>query len=214
MTVADLLATLKRRWPIMIACLFLTLAACAGAWRTPGVYWASTKVLFLGPTSDQVPNRLVLGGAAIPFAGLIEAEVNGGVPVRQATNPTVTLVDEGIFDGWSVLVPDTGGQWAHHFPESSLIVQSTGPSPAVVEARMRHLLDRITGLVTAHEDSAGVPPGQRVQLAMSPSDVLVQYSTGHPSRAVAVIVLLGVWLSLAACWLTDRLVATRRSRGR
>ena len=214
MTVDDLLGAIRRRWAVMLAGVLLTLVACLVTWRAPGVYWASTKVYFLAPVTAREPNQLAPDNSvAIAFAGLIQTEVNGGIPPRGAVSPDVTLVDEGIYDGWSVLLPDTGGQWADDFPESSLIVQASGPSAKVVQSRMEGLIDQITRLVAADEDAAHVPVASRVDFTLSPSTVAVQYSNGHRSRAVAIIMLLGVGLSLAACIVVDRVAATRRRRG-
>jgi len=212
-TAEDLLHSVRRRWAVMLVGLLLTIVACVPTWRAPGVYWASTKVYFLVPATERYPNQLIPSTSAISFAALIEIEVNGGVPVRQATSADVTLVDEGIYDGWSVLMPDTGGQWADNFEEPTLIVQATGPSAEVVQQRMRSLFDQITALVTAHEDAAHVPAANRVEFTVSPPVVAVQYSNGHRSRALAVIVVLGVLMSLAACAFADRVAGTRRRRG-
>src|SRR5665647_3272113 len=57
------------------------------------------------------------------------------------------------------------------------------------------------------------PTPSRLGPTLSPSTVAVQYSNGHRSRAVAIIVLLGVGLSLAACVFADRVAGTRRRRG-
>ena len=97
----------------MLAGLLLTGVVCLFTLRAPGVYWASTKVYFLVPATAQQPNQLAPdSGNAIAFAGLIQTEINRGIPPRRATSPEVNLVDEGIYDGWSVFLPNTGGQWA------------------------------------------------------------------------------------------------------
>ena len=214
MTVEDLFSSVLGRWPVMLAGVLLTLVVCVVTWRAPGVYWASTKVHLLVPATAQQPNQLAPdNSAAIPLAGLIQTEINRGNPPREATSPDVTLVDEGIYDGWSVLLPDTGGQWATNFEGSSLIVQASGPSAEVVQSRMYGLIAQITRLVAAREDAAHVPGAARVDFIMSPPVVAVQYSNGHRSRAVAIIMLLGVGLSLAACTFADRVAGTRRRRG-
>ena len=214
MTIEDLFGSVLRRWPVILVGALLTLAVCMVTWRAPGVYWASTKVYFLVPATTNQPNKIAPGSsAATAFAGLIQTEINRGIPPRGAISPNVTLVDEGIYDGWSVRLPDTGGQWASNFSEPSLIVQASGPSAEVVRARMNSLIDRITWLVAAREDAAQVSLASRVDFTLSPPVVVVQYSNGHRSRAEAIIVLLGVGLSLAACIVIDRVAQTRRPRG-
>jgi hypothetical protein len=213
-TIYDLFGAVRRRWLVLAVGVLLTAVACLFAWRQPGVYWASSKVYFLVPITTHQPNQLAPdSGKATAFAGIIQTEINGPVALRQATSPDVTLVDEGIYDGWSVQLPDTGGQWAHNFPESCLLVQASGPTPQVVRDRMYSLIDQITTLVAQHEDAAGVPAESRVEFTMSPTVVTVQYSTGHRSRAVPVIALVGLLVSLAAGGFADRVLPTRRRRG-
>jgi hypothetical protein len=214
MTVTGLFGALRRRWLVMLVGLLLTAVACLVTWRAPGVYWASTKVYFLVPATVLKPNQLAPNSsAAIGFAGIIMTEINGGSPPRNAISPDVTLVDQGIYDGWSVLLPDTGGQWADNFTESTLIVQASGPTADVVTTRMYALLDEITSLAAQREEAAGVPAASRGDFTMSPPVVAVQYSNGHRSRAVAIIVALGVVVSLAACAFADRVAGARRRRG-
>jgi len=214
MTVEDFLRSTLRRWPVALVGILLTLALCVVTLRAPGVYWAWSKVYFLVPATTEQPNQLAPDSSAtIAFAGLIQTEVNGGVPLRRATSPDVTLLDEGIYDGWAVFLPDTGGQWAHNFSEASLIVEASGPTPEVVRARMTALIDQIARLARAREDAANVSAEARVSFTMSPAVVAVQYSNGHRSRALAIIGLLGVGLSLAACSVVDRVATSRRLRG-
>jgi hypothetical protein len=212
--VEDQRGVVRRRWPVVLVGLIVTVVLGLLTLRMPGVYWASTKVVFLVPANEQQPNQLAPdNSAAIAFAGVIEVEINGGLPLRRATSPDVTLVDEGIFDGWSVLMPDTGGQWAHNFAESSLIVQATGPSAEVVQNRMNDLIGRITALVRSYEDTAHVSAAERIDLTMAPTAVSVQYSNGHQSHALAVIILLGFVVSLVASVLVDRIAGMRRRGG-
>jgi len=213
-TVEDFVPAVLRRWYVLLAGLLLTGLVGLVVLKTPGVYWATSKVYLLVPATTYPPNQLAPdSGAAIEFAGLIETQINGGIPVRRATSPDVTLVDEGIYDGWAVFQPDTGGQWAHNFPESSLIVQASGPTAEIVRTRMNDLIARIEKLATDQEAAAGVPEKFRVDFTLSPTVVAVQYSNGHRSRALAILAALGVGVSLAACWFIDRVVQTRRRRG-
>lgn len=214
MTVGVFLRSLLRRWPVAVAGILLTIALCVLTLRAPGVYWARSKVYFLPAATTSQPNQIAPDSSvAIKFAGVIQTEINGGVPLPRATSPDVTLLDEGIYDGWAVFLPDYGGQWAHNFSEASLIVEASGPTREVVQARMTALFDQIASHASAREDAANVPPEARVTFTMSPTVVAVQYSNGHRSRALLIIGLLGIGLSLAACRIVDRAATSRRLRG-
>jgi hypothetical protein len=213
-TVEDLLGALGRRWYVVLVGVLVTVVVCLFTLRAPGVYWASTKVYFLAPATVREPNQLAPDStAAIAFAGLIQTEVHGGIPPRRSTSPDVSLVDEGIYDGWTIFLPDNGGQWASNFSEPALIVQASGATAEIVQSRMSAMVAQITQLVTDREDEAHVSAAARVTFTMSPTVVAVQYSNGHRSRALLIIGLLGIGLSLAACRIVDRVATSRRLRG-
>jgi len=214
MVYLDVWRVARRRWWVLLLGIALTAAASYVVQRAPGVYWAYTKVIFLPPLTPGQTNPIAPdSGSVIPLAGIIQDEINDGSPPLGSTGQDVTLVDQGIYDGWSVRLPNSGGQWATNFAEPLLIVQASGPSAEVVQSRMYDLINQITRLVAAREDAAHVALASRIGFAMSPPVVAVQYSNGHRSRAVAIIVLLGVGLSLAACSVVDRVATTRRRRG-
>lgn len=212
MTPQEAWIAVRRRWPVMILGMCLTLATCVAVWRAPGVYWASTRVYFLAPVEDLPTNPFNADkNRPLTFVGLIQDEMNEGPPPARFADPNVTLVDEGIDDGWSVRLPDYGGQWASDFRDAVLIVQASGPSQDVVQTRMDRLIERIRQLVTDREDSAGVAPSARITFQMSPPDTAMHYSRGYRSRSIAVILALGLALSVAACEFTER-VTQRRDR--
>lgn len=214
MVYLDLWRVARRRWWVLLLGMVLTAVGCYVVQRAPGVYWAYTKVIFLPPVAPGQENPIAPDSSSvIPLAGIIQDEIYQGSPPLGSNGQDVTLVDQGIYDGWSVRLPNSGGQWATNYAEPFLIVQASGPSAQVVRARMYDLIDQITRLVAAHEDAAHVPVASRVDFTMSPSAVAVQYSNGHRSRAEAIIVLLGVGLSLAVCIVIDRVAQTRRPRG-
>ena len=214
MVYLDVWRVARRQWWVLLLGIVLTAAACYVVQKTSGVYWASTKVIFLPPLAPGRANPIAPDSSSvIPLAGIIQDEIYDGSPPLGSNGQDVTLVDQGIYDGWSVRLPNSGGQWATNYAEPLLIVQASGPSAHAVQTRMYDLIDRITRLVAAREDAAHVPVASRVDFTLSPSTVAVQYSNGHRSRAVAIIVLLGVGLSLAACMFADRVAGTRRRRG-
>jgi hypothetical protein len=214
MVYRDVWRVVLRRWWVLLLGVMLTAGACVMVQRAPGVYWASTKVIFLPPPAPGQMNPIAPdSGSVIPLAGIIQDEINQGSPPLGSNGQDVTLVDQGIYDGWSVRLPNSGGQWATNYADPFLIVQASGPSAEVVKNRMHDLIDRITELAAAHEDAAAVPASARISFTMSPAVVAVRYSNGYRSRALMIIGLLGVGLSLAACIVVDRLAASRRLRG-
>jgi hypothetical protein len=214
MVYLDLWRVVRRRWWVLLLGMLITVTGCYAVQRTPGVYWAYTRVIFLPPVAPGQENPIAPDSSSlIPLAGIIQDEIYKGSPPLGSNGQDVTLVDQGVYDGWSVRLPNSGGQWATNYAEPVLIVQASGPSAQVVQTRMYDLFDEITRLVADHEDADGVSTTSRVDFTLSPAAVAVQYSNGHRSRALAIIVLVGVGLSLAACIVADRVLPTRRRRG-
>lgn len=215
MTWMDLVANLRRWWWLALVGLMVTTFAAYGVHRQSPVYSASNRIYFLVPKSAVRPNQLAPdNGSPIMLAGIIQTELNNGVPRVGPAGPTVTIVDEGIYDGWSVRLPNTGGQWATNFTEPCLQVQVSGPSKDAVVERMNALIERVKALVAAREDAADVAQGSRVTFTLSPPVVAVNGATGYPSRAMAVTAVVGVGLSLAACVVADRIAQRVRRRTR
>lgn len=203
MTIWALAAICRRRWPIVVVGCLLT-ALLGWNFRTaPGVYSSSTKVLFLSPATPQTRLLAPTSGDAIPFVGVIERELNAGVHQAPATAPDVTLVDQGILDGWSARQPDYGGQWAHNFTEATLILQVSGPTEAVVRERMSTLIGRTQQILDERQTS--VIPAARVTMQVSGTASQVHFAQGRPSRAMIGVVGIGVALTLGAAAIFDRL---------
>ena len=53
MAVEDQRGVVRRRWPVVLVGLIVTVVLGLLTLRMPGVYWASTKVVFLVPASEQ-----------------------------------------------------------------------------------------------------------------------------------------------------------------
>lgn len=212
MTLHFVTASLRNRWWVFLLGLCVTVAAGLACYAAPGTYWATTKVIFLVPTTDIQPNPLAPdNGRSIGLAGIVAAEINGGSPRRNVVGVDVELVDQGITDGWSVRLPDSGGQWAHNFAEPALVVQASGPTPEVVLARTDALVKEVERRVRQREDAAGVSSGLRITFLHSPAQTVVHYGEGSRSRALLVIGVLGVGTSVALAVVADR-VLSRRAR--
>jgi hypothetical protein len=202
-----------RRWYVVVIGLLVTAAAAALIGLAPGVYWARTQVLLLGPPSESRPNKLDSNSEGlIATAGLIEHEMNVGLHPIPATSPDVTLLDEGVYDGEQVRLPNNGGQWATNFNQPVLDVQASGPSRAIVQQRIDGMVQEIEQILERRQDDAGVSPAHRITIALSPPEMQIRYVRGDAKRAVLVTGALGVSLTLSFVTLVDRRVATRSSR--
>jgi hypothetical protein len=211
----DLAGRCVRRWYIVLLGLALTAILAANIGLLPGVYWARTQVLLLGPPSDSRPNKLDSNSAGlIATAGLIEREMNIGRLRLPATSIDVTLLDQGIYDGEQVRLPNKGGQWANNFDQAVLDVQASGPSRAVVQQRIEGMLEEIERILQRRQDAAAVSRANRITVALSPPEIRVHYVRGDRKRAVAVATSLGLSLTVMFVGLIDRRLVARRTRSK
>lgn len=203
MTMWDVASAVRRTWYVLAMGLVLTLAGAWAVTAVPGVYWTSTRVVFLAPIQ---PNRLapeVKG--VLPFVGVVERMVNGDHRADVPTSPEVNLVDQGVRDGWSVWMPDSGGQWAVNFTEATLVVQAAGPTPEAVKDRVSALLAQIDAVAALLQQEVGIAPAARIETVRMPPMIAVRYSGPHTKRALGAAIVLGGLASVTAAVAVDRL---------
>ena len=137
MTIWDLVGATRRRWYVVVVGALVTLAAVAFAQAYPGVYWSQVDVVFLAPQSVRYPNNLTTStDSLVTTAGAVERVIDEASDGPRTSSPSATLIGQGVFDGRSIRLPDSGGQWAHNFARQVLDVQVAGPS--VDDVRQRH----------------------------------------------------------------------------
>ena len=211
MTVWDLFAACGRRWAIVLLGAALTVGTLFLIDREQGVYWAQTNLIFLAPTSSRFPNSLnATSESLINTASVVKRSVDLGEDYQATSSVNVTIVDDGVQDGTMVRLPNLGGQWAPNFAQAVLDIQAVGSASEVVEERMVSMKSTIENTLKQMQDSAEVGLENRISIQASPADIDVKYVHGNRSRAMAVALLLGVGLTLAAVIIIDR----RFRRGR
>jgi hypothetical protein len=188
-----------RRWIALALVVLATGLAVVNVQLTPGVYWARTEVVLLGPPNQVRPNKLDSNSAGlIATAGLIEREMRATRTSIPATSNEVTLVDQGVYDGEQVRMPNYGGQWATNFDQPVIDLQASAASPQVVRDRMLGMIAQAQAILRRRQDEAHVAPANRISIALSPAQIRVNYSAGAKPRAQAVLLLVGALLA-AGC---------------
>jgi hypothetical protein len=199
MTLWDLIRSLTRRWPVVLAGALVTLAAVYWAAQDRGVYWTRTEVVFLAPPSEMYPNSLdTTSGDLIVTAGLVAKLVSGPHKVIKFTSPDAGLIGEGVRRGWAIRLPDTGGQWAPNFTSQLLIVEVIGPDPAEVEGQKNALVRRIATTLDDYQHAHGVAPVNRITSTPAPQGTINYMVTGSRIRTVAMTGALGIGATLGA----------------
>jgi hypothetical protein len=210
-TFAHAAVVVRRRWWIALLGVLLTAAAAAWVQRAPGVYYQQVDVVFLWPESSQAQgnNTFQYGSAPlIRTAGVVARAVSG--PTGTSTvSETATLAGQGIRHGWSVRLPNSGGQWAFDFEQPVLSVEAVGTTPAEVTATSAAAVGRIRAELSTLQASERVPAGLLIRTRLSPPLTQLRYEGGDRRRALLVTVLLGAGLTSAAVRLADRRLRRR-----
>lgn len=208
MTLWDLVRAALRRWPIVVAGAVVTLVAAYGTTLDDGVYWSRTQVVFLAPASTLYPNALrTTSEDLIITAGVVAKAVSGPDKVTKYASPDATLVGEGVRDGWSIRLPDTGGQWAAHFAEQVLYVEVVAATADEAAARQAEIIEQITQELDRLQRDAGVAPVNDITVTVAPETTVVHQVKGSRARSVGMAGVLGVGATLA-------LVVALETRGR
>lgn len=197
MTVGSLLRAMVRWWYVLLAGVLATVIGGVVVLRHEGVYWSQVDVVFLAPQSARYPNKLTTStNDLISLAGIVERIISQSEDARTASSAT-TLVGQGIYDGYSIRLPDSGGQWAHNFERQVLDVQVAGPSAADVRARQDEVLELIDSTLVELQDQAGVAGSNRVTAQKASEIPNIYYRPGEPRRALAMTAVLGTGVTLA-----------------
>lgn len=212
MTTWDALRILVRRPALTLLGAAATLLALAVVGSHQGVYWSQANVVFLAPSTEQRPNALEsTTSSLISTAGFVEQVVNAGIE-KPPTASQVTLLGRGVRDGYSIELPDSGGQWSHNFEQALLNVQVTGPSEAVVRARLNRLIDKIRGTTRDLQVRDHVAAKNMIRTNVAPAEPRIGYASGSRLRALAGTLLLGVGLTVCGVIGFDQLARRRTPR--
>lgn len=206
MTVQRLIGALLRHWPVALVGAILTSVASCAVLLTEGAYWSQTDVVFLAPLSARNPNVLQsTSDSLISTAGIVERIVNRGADSPAASSASVTLIGEGVLNGYAVRLPDDGGQWAHNFNRQVLDVQVSGPTEDAVRGRLAGIVEEIDTTLAAIESERNVATENRISIQVVSPEPSVRYFPGGGKRSIAMVLALGLSSTLAAIVLVDGL---------
>ena len=186
------------RWAAL-SLVGLIVAGAAGALakevRKPGVYWSDVHVRFVAPASPTRQNSLqVSERSLIMTAGAVGQMVDDTNRPRPAS-PDATLAGLGVRSGWSITLPNSGGQYQNYYADPYLDVQVVGLTAAQVMQTMLGLVRRIEDGLTTLQDDAHVAPADRISSRVLPlSAAPIYYKHGSHSRGIAasLVILIGL----------------------
>jgi uncharacterized membrane protein YidH (DUF202 family) len=205
---------LFRLLPSVVAVLGIiaSLALAGVAAKAPGVFWTQLQVRFLYPASNENPNNIALSSSGVVItAGVVEKQLEE-IAGPRLTSPGTTLAAQGIKHGWSVNLPNSGGQWANNFVDPFLDVQVVGSSPDEVITTANQLVAKIRNTLAGMQAQAGVDRFNTVTTQLSPpAGPPLYFMRGSRARALAASFVIGLSITFAAAASTRFLV--RRASG-
>lgn len=205
MNLWQLLGACWRYWPVVLLGAVATAGVGVVATTDAGVHYTRTELAFLAPTRADWPNALrTQSDSIIITAGAVARAVAGAAELPKLASPEATLVGMGIREGWSLRLPDTGGQWASNFATQRLVLEVVGPTPEAVAARQREVTDEVANAVRALQAAHGVAPAEQISAIPTPESTAIVHVTGNRSRALGMTVVLGSGVTLASIVVLER----------
>jgi hypothetical protein len=211
-TLRELLVLLRRRWLITTAGALITALFTLYLASLPGVYSSKVQLTLLAPTGSE-SNPLTTGaydliGVAWAAADLVGSPRHGGVTIPGEAN----LTGMGVRDGYSVRLPNTGGQWSVAYDGPYIDIQAIGPSKERVSSYLSRAVSDLKAQLSSWQDSQGVHPADRIRTQLNPITPEISYSRGSLRRTWVVALVLGFGLTLTIAAAVDRRPYLRKTR--
>jgi len=169
-----------------------------------GVYFTRTEIVFLAPTSSANPNALrTQSEDIIDLAGVVAKRLAGPGEVTKFGSPDVMLAGLGVRDGWSLGLPDTGGQWGTNFATQQLVLDIVAPTRERVEQRQDELVEQIMTELHELQRDKGVDPVNEVTAMVAPQTAIIHHIGGSRPRALAMTAALGLGATIAVVTLLE-----------
>jgi hypothetical protein len=212
-TVRQVFRALRRQWQVVVLGLAALSVLLFHVVLAPGVYYQQVDVVLLWPQSTKAQNTFQYGEQSlVSSAGLVATVVaKEGGSNAAVVSAEVTLVSQGVGQGFAVRLPNAGGQWAYNFNRPVIDVEVTGRTPAEVQATTARVIERIRTVLHDQQAAEGVPERLMIRTRLNPDDPAVTYSRGSRTRALAGSLLLGTGVILSLVLVLERRRRRRHS---
>ncbi len=191
MTAWDLFAIAFQRWAVTLACALVTGLLVFSVLHAKPVYFEQVRVVLLPPVTPASNGFGSTSASLIDLAGVVAKSVQGSDPQALPVSDSVTLFDQGIRSGFSVVQPNLGGQWAYNFQDPVLNVEAVDSTPELTQQQLQKALDKIQASLMEIQDAQGVDATYRVRSSQNPSIPHVTVQKGSTVRAVGASALAG-----------------------
>ena len=211
MTLSDLLSLAWRHR--LVTASFLLLTGLAMVLVAPPVQaWnGRVSVVLLVPQGTPGNPIATTTRSLIATTGVVARGVNGPDDPPQTVSSDLNLASTDAEPGWSLRQPSVGGQWDSNFEEPRLDVKSWGHTSAEASAQMAAALQAINSSLKSLQDDRGVSQSQRIRVRLSPDQPVFTIQSGSRIRSLAGTGLAGLFGTLAAVLVAERLAGRRRA---
>lgn len=183
-TTRGVVAALLRRWYLVLAGSVLLVGAMLLELRAPGVYWTRFDLELVQPAGVNINSLRISQVDLSSTASLLAVDFNGAKGAQTPVDPDLTIVDEGVRQGYAVRSLDYGGQWSRSF-RPMVNVQIVDPSRARVAAQVHSISARLEQLLAQRQERARIPQQERVVATVVPEWPGIGYRTGSRIRTAA-----------------------------
>lgn len=216
MTAADVLRALARRWYVVVLGVGLTVWGIAGSWPERPVYSARASVVFLWPGSLPLARTNDGGvGPLVNFTAMVRRALpSDDSQALASTSFGGTLAGAGVRSGYTVELPNAGGQWAKSYDEPRLDVEGVGASEQEAVAHVRSVMTSVNATASSLQTRLAVLPGHQITLSWTdPIEVTVLSSTAATrARGAAALGGAGTMVTVMVSVAVDRLRPRRALR--
>jgi hypothetical protein len=198
MDVTGPLRTLRRRWILTLLLLLLTLAATVDMAKKPGPYQSESQVVLL---PSKASSKTFGGNPYLSFGGSIS--LTADLIRREVMDPrtALALASQGYTSGYSVVDdPETAG------PVLDVVV--TGNEKYAVEHTLTGVTAEVGTKLAALQ--AGIKPDDRITSLVVSADPQPALKLSKKARPLALVLGLGLLLTIAIPQLVDAALTRRR----
>lgn len=190
MTAWDLFVIAVQRWAVTLVCCALAVLLIFGVAHARPVYFAQVHVVLLPPELPRTNGLGTTSASLIDLAGVVARKVQGADPQSLPVSDSVTLYDQGVYSGYSVVQPNLGGQWAYNLEDPELHVQAVDATPQSAENQLQTALAAVRESLNDIQDQQHVAAADRVRVSLSPEVPRISEQKGSTVRAVGVSVIV------------------------
>lgn len=199
--------TLLRRWYIVAAVVLCMLPVLYSSTVSTGVYYSRAQVMFLPPPSKVGGNALKSEAVTtVMYAAIVERRFNGNDGQQKLRTTDAPLYATGLRNGYSVFLPNSGGQWQMSFDDPEIVVEVVSENQANAISEMTRITEKLRDIASEQQETIGVQPEALIATELSPAQPVAMYVGVRKSRELAALLVLAAAAAIGLPLFADRII--------